>query len=437
MYGNNVNVNPQVDWSFFTQAKELKNRLLFTLMILFVYRLGTYIPVPGIEPNTIIDLFNSGKDSNILDMFNMLSGGALSRMSLFALNIIPYISASIIMQLLTLSVPYFMNLKKEGVNINYYTRILTIVITVIQAYGIAVGLESFNNGVAVINPGIYFRFVLVTSLVGGTMFLMWLGEQITARGVGNGISLIIFTGIIANLPSALVELFELGRIGSLSVFAVVTIIIMALALVYFVVFIETAQRRINIQYPKRQVGNKAFAGQSSHLPMKLNTAGVIPAIFASSFLLLPTTIVSIVGSDKDWLNTFVAWFSHGQPIYMIIYGLFIAIFAFFYTSIVFNPIDTANNIKKNGGFVPGMRPGSMTADYFDYVLTRLTMIGICYLIFLCILPELLISKFNVPFYLGGTSILIVVTVALDTYAQIQSYLFAGKYEKLIGKSKTL
>ena len=425
----------------FSKATELKKRLWFTLGALVVYRLGTFIPIPGVDPVIMQDIFQQNA-GGILGMFDMFAGGALGRMTIFALNILPYISASIIMQLMTAVSPKFEALKKEGEQgrktINQYTRYGTVLLAALQAYGISVGLESMTSsqGSAVLDPGSFFRLTTVITLTCGTVFLMWLGEQVTARGVGNGISLIIFAGIVANLPAALVGTLELGRTGALSAGFILILIVMMLAVVAFVVFIERAQRRIVVQYPKRQMGNKMMGGESSHIPLKLNTSGVIPVIFASSLLLLPITLANFTaGGGPGWLLTVSALLGRGQPLYLLLYASGIAFFAFFYTAIVFNPSDTADNLKKYGGFVPGIRPGKNTADYLDYVLTRLTVVGATYLVAVAILPEILISRFNVPFFFGGTSLLIVVTVSMDTVAQIQSHLLAHQYEGLIKKSK--
>ncbi len=430
-----------MNFSAFSKATELKNRIWFTLGALIVYRLGTYIPLPGIDPVVLQDIF-SQQAGGILGMFDMFSGGALGRMTIFALNIMPYISASIIMQLMTSVSPKMAAIKKEGESgrklINQYTRYLTVAITTMQAYGIAVGLEGMTSsaGSAVIDPGVFFRFTTVVTLVGGTMFLMWLGEQITARGIGNGISLIIFAGIVANLPSAIAGTLELGRTGALSSLLIVALIVMSIGVIFFIIFIERAQRRIIVQYPKRQQGNKMTGGESSHLPLKLNTAGVIPPIFASSILLLPMTVIGFTaGQGPEWLTTVAALLGRGQPLYLAIYVAMIVFFAFFYTAVVFNPEDTADNLKKYGGFIPGIRPGKNTSQYLDKVLTRLTVVGAAYLAAVCLLPEILISRFSVPFYFGGTSLLIVVTVTMDTVAQIQSHLLAHQYEGLIKKSK--
>ena len=430
-----------VNFGALAKATELKKRIWFTLGALIVYRLGTYIPLPGINAQALSDIFqqNSG---GILGMFDMFAGGALSRMTIFALNIMPYISASIIIQLMTTVSAHLAALKKEGESgrkkIIQYTRYGTVILAAVQALGIATGLEGVtsSSGPAVLNPGLFFKFTTVVTLTGGTIFLMWLGEQITARGIGNGISLIIMAGIVANLPIALVSTLELGKTGALSGAFILLILIMAVIVIGFIVYIERAQRRILIQYPKRQVGMKMFGGDSSHLPLKLNTAGVIPPIFASSILLLPVTALSFnAGSGPGWLMDVTSLLGRGQPLYLALYISAIVFFAFFYTSVVFSPTDTAENLKKNGGFVPGIRPGENTAVYIDYVLTRLTVVGAAYLSAICILPEILISKYAVPFYFGGTSLLIVVNVTMDTVAQIHSHLIAQQYEGLIKKSK--
>ena len=430
-----------VNFGALAKATELKKRIWFTLAALIVYRLGTYIPLPGIDSQAVSDVFQQNS-SGILGMFDVFAGGALSRMAIFALNIMPYISASIIIQLMTTASPHLAALKKEGESgrkkIIQYTRYGTVLLASVQALGIATGLEGVtsSSGPAVINPGLFFKFTTVVTLTGGTVFLMWLGEQITARGIGNGISMIIMAGIVANLPVSLVSTLELGKTGALSGIFILFLLVMAVAVIGFIVFIERAQRRIIIQYPKRQVGMKMFGGESSHLPLKLNTAGVIPPIFASSILLLPVTAMSFnAGSGPGWLMDVTSLLGRGQPLYMALYVSAIAFFAFFYTSIVFSPSDTADNLKKNGGFIPGIRPGENTAAYIDYVLTRLTVIGALYLSAVCLLPEILISKYSVPFYFGGTSLLIVVNVTMDTVAQIHSHLIAQQYEGLIKKSK--
>jgi preprotein translocase subunit SecY len=382
------------------------------------------------------------QSGGILGMFNMFAGGALGRMTIFALNIMPYISAAIIMQLLTAVSPTLEALKKEGESgrkkINQYTRYGTVLLASVQAYGIAVGLESTvtGSGSAVLNPGFYFRFTMVVTLTGGTIFLMWLGEQITQRGVGNGISLIIFSGIVANLPLALVSTLELGRTGALSAVFIVVLLIMAVAVIAFIVFMERAQRRIIIQYPKRQVGNKMFGGESTHLPMKVNPAGVIPLIFASSLLLMPLTVASFSSAGgPEWLTWVTSLLGRGQPLYLAVYIGLIVFFTFFYTTIVFNPADTADNLKKHGGFVPGIRPGRNTEEHLRFILLRLTAVGALYLSLVALLPELLISRFAVPFYFGGTSLLIVVSVTMDTVGQVHSHLLAHQYEGLIKKTK--
>ena len=419
------------------KAEELKKRIYFTLAALVVYRLGTYIPMPGINPDTFAEAFNQARQG-ILGLFNMFSGGAVERMAIFALNIMPYISASIILQLLTSVSKQLEALKKEGEAgrkiINQYTRYLTCVLAAAQAYGIAIGLEGAGNIVA--DPGWFFRISTVITLTGGTMFLMWLGEQITSRGIGNGISLIIFAGIVAEVPGAIAGMLELGRQGALSTGLIIGVALMAVSVIAFIVFMERAQRRLLIQYPKRQVGNQMFEGQTSHLPLKLNSSGVIPPIFASSLLLVPTTVAQFsAGRGPEWLTSITTYLGHGRPAYMFLYVGLIVFFAFFYTAIVFNPIETADNLKKHGGFIPGIRPGERTAEYIDYVLTRITVVGAAYLALVCLLPELLVSYAAIPFYFGGTSLLIVVTVTMDTVAQVQGYLLAHQYEGLIKKSR--
>ncbi len=423
-----------------SKATELKKRIWFTLGALIVYRIGTYIPVPGVDASVMGQLMGS-HGGGILGMFDMFTGGALGRMTVFALNIMPYISASIIVQLMSAAIPQLESLKKEGESgrkkLNQYTRYLTVLIALFQSYGIAVGLESMHgaNGPAVIDPGMFFRFSCVVTLVGGTMFLMWLGEQITARGVGNGISLIIFAGIVANLPQAMASLLELGRTGALSPVFIVVFIAIAVAVIAFIVFMERAQRRVVVQYPKRQVGQRMFGGDSTHMPLKVNTSGVIPPIFASSILLIPATIAGFSQNGPPWLAMIGSQLAHGQPLYMALYALMIVFFSYFYTAVVFNPQETADNLKKYGGFIPGIRPGSATADYFDYVLTRLTTVGAIYLVIVCLLPEILISRYGVPFYFGGTSLIIIVSVTMDTITQIQSHLLAHQYEGLIRKAR--
>ena len=430
-----------LNWGNLGKATELKKRLWFTLGALVVYRIGSYIPVPGVDPVALADVFQrqSGGLAGLLDVF---SGGSIGRMSIFALSIMPYISASIIMQILTTVIPSLEALKKEGEagrkKINQYTRYGTVILAAIQAYGIAAGLEAQTSsiGPVVHDPGLYFRFVALVTLVGGTMFLMWLGEQVTARGVGNGISLIIFAGIVAAMPGAMVQTLELGRTGSLSALFIIGLIIGIIAVVIFVVFIETAQRRILVQYPKRQMGNRVYGGQASYLPLKINTSGVIPPIFASSLLLFPATIAGFQGPNaSDWVQWISVHLGHGQPLYLVVYIGLIVFFCFFYNSVVFQPTETAENLKKYGGFLPGIRPGKNTSDYLEYVLTRLTVIGAAYLSVVCIIPELLIAQGGIPFYFGGTSLLIVVSVTLDTVTQIQSHLLAYQYGDLIGQAR--
>ncbi len=430
-----------INFGAIAKAEELKKRIWFTLGALIIYRLGTYIPLPGIDPQALAEVFQQNS-SGILGMFDVFAGGALGRMTIFALNIMPYISASIIIQLLSATSTHLAQLKKEGESgrrkITQYTRYGTVVLASLQALGIASGLEgaSSSQGPLVTDPGLFFRLSTMITLVGGTVFLMWLGEQITARGIGNGISLIIMAGIVAELPSALVATLELGRTGALSGILILAFLLLSVGVVAFIVFVERAQRRILIQYPKRQVGMKMFGGEASHLPLKINTAGVIPPIFASSILLLPVTALSFnSGSGPSWLTDVTSLLGRGQPLYMILYVSAIVFFAFFYTSVVFNPEDTADNLKKNGGFVPGVRPGAATASHIEYILTRLTVIGAAYLSAVCLLPELMISRFAVPFYFGGTSLLIVVSVTMDTVAQVHSHLIAHQYEGLIKKAK--
>ena len=421
---------------FFSKDKDLKNRILFTIMMLCVYRLGTYIPLPGIDAQSLQTLMQS-KQSGILGMLNIFSGGAIKRMAIFALGIMPYISSSIIIQLLTGVSEYFKNLKSQGEigrkKITQYTRYGTVLLATVQGYGISVGLESSSN--VVIDPGLFFRLTTVITLVAGTIFLMWLGEQITQRGIGNGISLIIFSGIVAEIPRALAATFELGRTGALSVPIILMIFILLLSTVAFIVFIERAIRKILINYPKRQMGTKIYGGESSHLPLRINTAGVIPAIFASALLLLPITFSNFGMSDSELFAGLSSLFSQGRPLYMLLYASGIIFFSFFYTSIVFNPKETAENLRKQGGYVPGIRPGERTAYFIEEILTRLTTIGALYLTLVCLMPEFLISKYPIPFYLGGTSVLIVVVVAMDTVSQIQTRMMSQQYESLIKKTR--
>ena len=420
----------------FSQAKDLKNRIFFTILILIIYRLGTYVPLSGIDPAALKEVMASNQ-KGLLGMFNMFSGGAVTRMAIFALGIMPYISSSIIVQLLTGVSDYFKNLKEQGEigrkKITQITRYGTVLIACLQGYGVSVGLENAGN--LVIEPGMSFRITTTISLVAGTTFLMWLGEQITLRGVGNGISLIIFSGIVAEIPRALASTFELGRTGALSALMIVGIFVLVILTVFFIVFFERAMRKILINYPKRQVGNKMYGGESSHLPLKINTAGVIPAIFASALLLLPITISNFGFSESDTFLSISSMFTQGQPLYMLLYASGIIFFSFFYTSIVFNPKETSENLRKYGGYIPGIRPGERTAEYIDIILTRLTTVGALYLTFVCLMPEFLIAKYPIPFYLGGTSILIVVVVAMDTVTQVQTRLMSSQYESLIKKTK--
>jgi preprotein translocase subunit SecY len=423
-----------------SKAKELRSRIFFTLGALVVARLGSYIPLPGIDPAQLA-LVMQQSGGGMLDIFNTLSGGAVGRMAVFALGIMPYISASIIMQLMTTVFPELEKLKKEGEAgrkiINQYTRYFTVVLAIVQAYGIAVGLEHFGGqSNIVIHPGLFFRICAVITLTGGTVLLMWIGEQITSRGVGNGISLIIFAGIVAGFPTIIAQTLEQARTGALNPLLAIFFLVAAAALVAFIVFMERAQRRLFVTYPKRQVGNKVYGGESSHLPLKLNVSGVIPPIFASSILLLPTTVASFNAQTlPEWVQTVVTVLSRGQPLYLVLYAALILFFAFFYTSIVFNPEETAENLKKYGGVFPGIRPGKKSAQFIDYTLTRITVIGAAYLTFVCLLPELMFYEYNLSFALGGTSILIVVSVTMDTVAQIQSHLVAQQYEGLLKKSK--
>jgi preprotein translocase subunit SecY len=428
-----------INFAAFAKATDLQKRIWFTIIALVVYRIGTFIPIPGIDPAAFAAAFQT-QAGGILGMFNTFSGGAVERMAVFALNVMPYISASIIVQLMATSIPTLERLKKEGEvgrkQLNQYTRYLTLLLAIFQSYGISIGLQSSAGVVS--NPGIFFMASTVITLTGGTMFLMWLGEQVTARGVGNGISLIIMAGIVAELPRTIMQTLQLAAAGDINGFAVLALTVVMLGVIVFVVFIERSQRRLVVQYPKRQQGNRMFMGESSFLPLKINTAGVIPPIFASSLLLLPTTVVSFMGMGADtpeWVNQMQSYIGYGRPGHMILYAVGIIFFCFFYTSIVFNPEETADNLRKYGGFLPGIRPGKKTAEYLDYVLTRLTVIGAFYITAVCLLPEILISAYSVPFYLGGTSILIVISVTLDTVAQIQSHLVAHQYEGLIKRSK--
>ena len=428
--------NENSQTGFFSKANDLRNRILFTILILCVYRLGTYVPLPGIDSLSLKALMDSNQ-KGLVGMFNIFSGGAISRMAIFALGIMPYISSSIIIQLLTGVSETFKNLKNQGEvgrkKITQYTRYGTVLLATVQGYGVAVGLE--NSGTVVSDPGFYFKLTTVITLVAGTIFLMWLGEQITQRGIGNGISLIIFSGIVAEIPRALASTFELGRTGALSASTILFIFLLIILTVFFIVFIERAIRKIIINYTQRQMGSKVYGGESSHLPLKINTAGVIPAIFASALLLLPITFSNFGFSENDTFINFSSLFSQGKPLYMLFYASGIIFFSFFYTSIVFNPNETAENLRKHGGYVPGIRPGERTAFYIEDILTKLTTIGALYLTIVCLMPEFLISKFPIPFYLGGTSVLIVVVVAMDTVSQVQTRLMSQQYESLIKKTK--
>jgi preprotein translocase subunit SecY len=428
--------NENLNQGAFAKANDLKSRIFFTIAILIVYRIGTYVPLAGIDPQALTQVMSNAQ-KGLLGMFNVFSGGAVTRMAIFALGIMPYISSSIIIQLLTGVSDYFKKLKQQGEigrkKITQLTRYGTVLIACLQGYGVSVGLE--NAGSLVLDPGMSFRITTTIALVAGTTFLMWLGEQITLRGVGNGISLIIFSGIVAEIPRALASTFELGRTGALSATLIVIIFILIILTVLFIVFFERAMRKILINYPKRQVGNKVYGGESSHLPLKINTAGVIPAIFASALLLLPVTLTNFGFSDSDTFLNISSMFTQGQPLYMLLYASGIIFFSFFYTSIVFNPAETAENLRKYGGYIPGIRPGERSAEYIETILNRLTTIGALYLTFVCLLPEFLISKYPIPFYLGGTSILIVVVVAMDTVTQVQTRLMSSQYESLIKKTK--
>jgi preprotein translocase subunit SecY len=432
-----------LNWGTFGKSKDLQKRLWFTLGALVVFRVGSYIPLPGVDPAALAEMFqrNVGGIAGLLDVF---SGGSIGRMSILALSIMPYISASIIMQILTTVVPSLEALKKEGEagrkKINQYTRYGTVFLAAAQAWGIANGLEASSSSVGPVvpNPGLYFEFVTVVTLSAGTMFLMWLGEQITARGIGNGISLIIFAGIVAAFPTAMVQTLELGRTGALSALFIIALLVGMVAVVFFVVYVELAQRRVLVQYPKRQIGvNRMTGGESSHLPLKINTSGVIPPIFASSLLLFPATIASFRSDEapSGWMQWIQSYLAHGTPIYLGLYVALIVFFCFFYTSVIFNPNETAENLKKYGGFIPGIRPGKSTAEYLEYILIRLTAIGSLYLSAVCILPEILIARGGVPFYFGGTSLLIVVSVTLDTVTQVQAHMLAHQYEGLIKRAR--
>ena len=424
----------------FGKATDLKKRIWFTLGALIIFRLGTYIPVPGVDGAVMAHLMTQN-GGGILGMFNMFTGGALGRMTIFALNILPYISASIIIQLMTSAIPALEALKKEGDSgrqrITQYTRYLTVIIATVQAYGIAISLERVKTalGAAVIDPGSFFVFTAVITLVGGTIFVMWLGEQITSRGIGTGSSLLIFTGIVANMPVAIANILELGSTGALSTLFIIMFFLIGFAVIGFVVFMERSQRRILIQHPKRQMGQKVFGGESNYMPLKVNASGVMPPIFASSLLVIPATFEGFSSGGPGWMQSVAHQLSRGQPLYMLLFAALILIFSFVWAAIAFNPEETAENLKKNGAFIPGIKPGSNTAKYFDTVLTRLTAIGAGYLIIVCLLPDFAMSKYSLPFYFGGTSLLIMVSVTMDTMTQVQSHLLAHQYQGLLRKPR--
>ncbi len=436
-----------ISLSSFGKAKELKKRLWFTLGALILFRLLSFVPIPGIDPRSMASLFQT-QQGGVLDFFNMFSGGSLERMSVIALGLMPYITASIVVQLGGSLYEPWKQLKKEGEvgrkKLNQYTRYLTVALTTVQGYFIAVGLETLgaSQGIAaVVEPGMMFRISATISLIGGTLFLMWIGEQITSRGIGNGISLIIMAGIVASLPQTLAQLFEGGRSGALDSLLVLMIVVAVVGLVLFICFMERAQRRVLVQYPKRQTARGAMQQERSHLPIKLNTAGVIPPIFASSLLLMPLTVLQMAGAGdgqgggNEWLITVSTYLQHGSPLYLLLYGAGIVFFCFFYTAVQFNSEETAEQLKRHGGFIPGIRPGKATETYFDYLLSRITVVGAAYLVLICLIPEILFSQAGVPFYLGGTSLLIVVNVTMDTVSQIQSHLIAHQYGDLIKKAK--
>lgn len=426
-----------LNFSAFGKAEDLKKRIWFTLGALLVYRLGTFIPIPGIDATVLAGAFQNNQ-SGLLGVLDMFAGGAVGRMAIFALNVIPYITASIIIQLMTSMIPALAALKKEGASgqkkITQYTRYGAVFLAAVQGYTLAASLEASPG--LVVNPGLMFQLSTVITIVGGVLFLMWLGEQITARGIGNGVSLIIFSGIVANIPVGLVQMLQLGQQGTISTFLIIGILILSVLVIGFIVFVERAQRKLLVQYPKRQMNNQMYGGESSHLPLKLNTAGVIPPIFATALLMIPVTISNLAGtSDNEIIATISALLGRGQPLYLLVFVVLIVFFAFYQTGVAMDPEDTADNLKKQGGFIPGIRPGARTAEYIDFVLTRITVIGSAYLVAVCILPEILQSQFALPFYFGGTSLLIVVSVTMDTVQQVQSRLLAHQYEGLIKKSK--
>ena len=440
------NMAANISFANFSKATELKKRIWFTLGALVLFRFLSFVPMPGLDPRALAALFDTQR-GGVLDFFNTFSGGSLERMSIIALGVMPYITASIVVQLAASLYAPWQALKKEGETgrkkLNQYTRYLTVLLTTVQGYWIAVGLESLGaaQGIsAVVEPGLMFRVAATISLVGGTLFLMWIGEQITSRGIGNGVSLIIMAGIVATLPTALAQLFEGGRSGTMDPLLVATIVALAVGLVLFICFVERAQRRVPIQYPKRQTARGMMQAERSHLPIKINIAGVIPPIFASSLLLMPLTAIQMMGSQSnpesgDWLITISTYLQHGSPLYLFLYGAGIAFFCFFYSAVQFNSEETAENLKRHGGFIPGIRPGKATETYFDHLISRVTVVGAAYLVLICLIPEILFSQAGVPFYLGGTSLLIVVNVTMDTVAQIQSHLIAHQYGDLIKKAK--
>ncbi|HXH51836.1 MAG TPA: preprotein translocase subunit SecY [Sphingomicrobium sp.] len=440
------NLSANISLANFSKATELKKRLWFTLGALVLFRFLSYVPMPGIDPRAMAALFDTQR-GGVLDFFNTFSGGSLERMSIIALGVMPYITASIVVQLMASMYEPWKQLKKEGETgrkkLNQYTRYLTVLLTSVQGYFIAVGLESLGatQGIsAVVEPGPLFRAAATISLVGGTLFLMWIGEQITSRGIGNGVSLIIMAGIVATLPRALGQLFEGGRTGAMDPMLIAFIVALALGLILFICFVERAQRRVLIQYPKRQTARGMMQQERSHLPLKVNISGVIPPIFASSLLLMPLTLIQMSGAQdnpnaSDWLITLSTWLQHGSPLYLLLYGAGIAFFCFFYAAVQFNSEETAENLKRHGGFIPGIRPGKATESYFDYLVSRITIVGAAYLVLICLIPEVLFSQAGVPFYLGGTSLLIVVNVTMDTVAQVQSHLIAHQYGDLIKKAK--
>jgi preprotein translocase subunit SecY len=431
-----------MDPNIFFKATELKNKILFTLIALFVFRFGSYVTIPGINSLALSE-FSQANSSGLLGIFNTLSGGSLSRMSIFALSIVPYITSSIVIQLLSMTFKPLSEMKKEGesgrMRINQYTRYLTIILATFQAYGIAAGLQhtGAKYGSIITIDLALFKVSAITSLVGGTIFLMWLGEQISARGIGNGTSLIIFTGIVSGLPQAFISVFDLVRTGAMSSLTLIMILLIVSGLIYSIVFVEKAQRKIPVQYPKRQFGNKVFSGETTHLPLKINTAGVIPPIFASSLLAFPATILNFLSfnGENSTLETMLVYLGRGKPLYLSLYVSFIVFFCFVYTAAIFNTTETSDMLKRNGGFIPGVRPGANTAGYLDHVLTRLTCLSAIYITFVCVLPEYGFSRYNIPFYLGGTSFLIVVNVVTETFSQIQSALFSHQYESLIKKAR--